>query len=82
MRKYVAILKTVGDLKKRGPAHRKSPMAYPLIVEEFETHDAAVKAHPTKQVMDLEQYNAHKAKMNELKDAKRPRPWWKFWAKK
>jgi hypothetical protein len=82
---YVAIIKKVKDLDVVPEWHKNSHPEYPLDVVEFPTKAAAMEAHPTAEIISVEEYNGFKRAMNlqhgkiMMDDGRKRKPWYQFW---
>lgn len=82
--RYVAIIKTVGELAERRADQANLPEQYPVDCVEFEAASAedAQAAHPGRQVMSVDEYKGYSVALSDLYEqaqAEASVPWWKFW---
>lgn len=81
--KYVAIIKTVGDLEKVPLEHLGKSPRYPLECVEGDDIEHLRCQFPSATLMTDEQYWGYKHAMNAVHpDMPVSKPWWKFWSKK
>jgi hypothetical protein len=79
---YIAIIKRVGDLKKRPREHKKSSPNFPLQCVEGDFDDLKMR-FPDADIMSIAEYHEHKNKIDEIHGPIElpKKPWWKFWSK-
>lgn len=83
--KFIAIVKTAGELEVKDDAQKNLPNLYPVECKEFEaeTFEEAQSLYPDKKVMSVEQYNnGYSQALDDIfneAQATQVKPWWKLW---